>query len=395
MGEWKEHKLGTLATVKGGKRLPKGELLVEQDTGHPYIRVRDFGGKWIPKSGLHFVTPEIQKTISRYTVDGGDVILSIVGSIGFVARISPELNAANLTENCVKILPDDARLSRDFLYYFLKSDIGQGEIDKGIVGSTQPKLPLYNINNIEIALPDLPEQKAIAEVLSSLDDKIDLLHRQNKTLERLAETLFRQWFIEEAEEKLADGTAYKLGDLIDTISDTFKFTDDEVIFLNTSDIYGGTVLTDELSSPGILPGQAKKRIKKNDILYSEIRPANKRYAFIDFDAENYVVSTKLMVLRAKPDVPQAIIYFYLTHPDTLEWLQMIAESRSGTFPQITFDQVKEMTINFPDEKRLGEITEWAESTLQKISRNREQIQTLAKLRDDLLPKLMGGHIRVD
>jgi type I restriction enzyme S subunit len=211
MSEWKQYKLGNIADVKGGKRLPKGELLVDYETAHPYIRVTDFGKKWIKKDGLQFVLPEIQKSISRYTVNGGDVILSIVGSIGFTARVSSELDGANLTENCVKFISKEQIINDDFLYYFLSSNLGQDEISQRTVGSTQPKLPLYNIKDINIHLPPLPEQTAIAEVLSSLDDKIDLLHRQNKTLEQLAETLFRQWFVEEAEESWEEG---KLEDFI-------------------------------------------------------------------------------------------------------------------------------------------------------------------------------------
>src|ERR1035438_4238642 len=138
MNKWKEYKLGQLVEVKSGKRLPKGELLVNYDTGHPYIRVTDLGRKWIKKDGLQFVTPMIQKYISRYIVNAGDVILSIVGSIGFTGRISNELDLANLTENCIRFVPKDDNIIRDFLYYFLYSKIGQEEIEKRTVGSTQP-----------------------------------------------------------------------------------------------------------------------------------------------------------------------------------------------------------------------------------------------------------------
>src|ERR1035437_5839561 len=119
MSEWKEYKLGELADVKGGKRLPKGELLVDNETSHPYIRVTDLGKKWVKKEGLQFVTPEIQKKISRYIVGAGDVIISIVGSIGFTGRVSNELVGANLTENCVKFVLKSNALDDDFLFYFL------------------------------------------------------------------------------------------------------------------------------------------------------------------------------------------------------------------------------------------------------------------------------------
>ena len=112
------------------------------------------------------------------------------------------------------------------------------------------------------------------------------------------------------------------------------------MFLNTSDILEGKVLHHSYSDVCDWPGQAKKSIKRNDILFSEIRPANGRYAFVDFDVSDYVVSTKLMVLRAKNSavLPRYLFYF-LRAPTVTAWLQRLAESRSGTFPQITFDQI--------------------------------------------------------
>ena len=87
---------------------------------------------------------------------------------------------------------------------------------------------------------------------------------------------------------------YKLGEIVQSISDTYKFVDNEkVVFLNTSDILYGKFLNDCLVSAATLPGQAKKKIQKGDILFSEIRPANKRFAIVDFESSNYVVSTKL------------------------------------------------------------------------------------------------------
>ena len=98
-------------------------------------------------------------------------------------------------------------------------------------------------------------------------------------------------------EELPDGWRIeKLENLIETVSVTHKMKQEEIIFLNTSDILEGNVLNNEYSVVSTLPRQAKKSIKRNDILFSEIRPANKRYAFVNFDADDYVVSTKLMVL---------------------------------------------------------------------------------------------------
>ena len=119
MGKWQEYKLGEVAEVKGGKRLPKGEMLVSYETQHPYIRVTDMTQKWIHKKGLLFVTEQVQKSICRYTVNSGNVILSIVGSIGLVSRIGDDIDRANLTENCVKIIPNKNVLDDDYLSHIV------------------------------------------------------------------------------------------------------------------------------------------------------------------------------------------------------------------------------------------------------------------------------------
>lgn len=248
------------------------------------------------------------------------------------------------------------------------------------------------IEDLELSIPPLPDQIQIASILSCLDDKIDLLHRQNKTLEQLAETIFRQWFVEEAEEQSEE--KFSLGDLIDSVSITHKFPANKIVFLNTSDIYLGDVLIHEPIDVKTLPGQAKKSIQKKDILFSEIRPANGRYAFINFNADNYVVSTKLMVLRSKNVLSQPFIYFYLTNSQTVEWLQVLAESRSGTFPQITFDQLRDLKINIPNDSILKSTINWCETAIEKIYSNTKLIRTLTQLRDILLPKLMNGELKV-
>jgi type I restriction enzyme S subunit len=185
MEEWKKYKLGELVLVKGGKRLPKGINLIPIPNSHPYIRVRDLGdSKYIELNRtFEYVDEETQKQISRYTVNTGNILISIVGTIGLVALVGESLNFANLTENCVKLVELN-KIDNDFLYYFLISSLGQSEIAKGIVGAVQAKLPIKNIQDISLMLPPLNIQKQIANILSSLDDKIALNKRINDNLTR-------------------------------------------------------------------------------------------------------------------------------------------------------------------------------------------------------------------
>lgn len=185
---------------------------------------------------------------------------------------------------------------------------------------------------------------------------------------------------------MSEWREYSLGDLVKSISETYKFNSEEIIFLNTSDIYEGKVLNHNKFIVSELPGQAKKRIQKDDILFSEIRPNNRRYAYIDFDSHEYVVSTKLMVLRSEPEIYPKFLFYYLTNKYTLAILQNIAENRSGTFPQITFDNVAELDILLPDLGEQKEIAKFIENLDKKIYLLRSQNETLEAIAQTLFKR---------
>ena len=180
---WNEGKIGDFADVKGGKRLPKGKQLTGFPTMHPYIRIRDIGkSKFLQlTSDYEYVDDETQKDISRYIVTKGDILISVVGTIGLIGIVGDTLDGANQTENCDKLTNLNG-IDRDFLYYYLVSSLGQGEIAKGTVGAVQPKLPLKNIQNLTIHYPSLETQRKISSVLSALDDKIENNTKINENL---------------------------------------------------------------------------------------------------------------------------------------------------------------------------------------------------------------------
>lgn len=143
---------------------------------------------------------------------------------------------------------------------------------------------------------------------------------------------------------------FSLGDVCNTISETYHRKSEQVILINTSDVLNGKILNHDSVPNENLKGQFKKTFQRDDILFSEIRPINRRCAFIDFeDTQDYIASTKLMVLRANKEVilPR-YLYFFLTAENVLRELQHLAETRSGTFPQITFDsELAPFPINLP------------------------------------------------
>jgi type I restriction enzyme S subunit len=371
MSEWKECKIGDVATVHGGKRLPKGKMLISLPTNHPYIRITDFNGHKILLDGIQYVDDEIQKSIARYTVDAGDLVISIVGTLGLCAIIPKELDKANLTENCAKIHIKEDDVEKLFLYYQLISTETQDTIVGFDVGSTQPKLPLYNVQNIKLLLPPLPEQRAIAGVLSSLDDKIDLLHRQNKTLEGMAEALWRKMFVEEADPGWKKG---KLGDFVSVTT-------------------GKGLKKDEYIENGVYPviGANGEIGRTNKYLTDEKLILTGRVGTlgeIKINNEKIWISDNVLILKPLKNIHFYFVYFLLKRID-FENLNV-----GSTQPLVTQTDLKNIEIELPNNDILDYFATWCESGFNKIEKNVSQIRTLSRLRDTLLPKLISGEVRV-
>ncbi|WP_054203580.1 MULTISPECIES: restriction endonuclease subunit S [Pseudoalteromonas] len=189
---WPLVKLGELVKVKGGKRLPKGSGYSESKTAYPYIRVTDFKNNSVRNSGLVYIEKEIQKKIARYTISCDDVYISIAGTIGIVGIIPEQLDGANLTENAAKlVINNKGQLDKNYLVRFL-STAGQAQIHERKKTTSQPKLALFRIEEVEIPLPPLDEQKRIAAIL----DKADAIRRKRQQAIQLADDFLRSVFLD-------------------------------------------------------------------------------------------------------------------------------------------------------------------------------------------------------
>lgn len=169
---------------------------------------------------------------------------------------------------------------------------------------------------------------------------------------------------------MGEWKTYRLGDLCSSISNTYRGKAQNVVLINTSDVLEGKCLNHRKEPNKNLKGQFKKTFQQGDILYSEIRPSNKRFAYIDFDATDYIASTKLMVLRANEKIRPLYLYYILQSQAVIDELQMLAESRSGTFPQITFSELSLLTTDLPDIDSQDKIINILKSLDDKIELNR-------------------------
>ena len=182
--------LDNLCTVKGGKRLPADCELLDDPTEHPYIRVRDVGGsRYVCLTDqFQYIDEETHQAISRYIVNTGDIVISIVGTIGLLGKIHSSLDKANLTENCVK-LAGIHTVTSDYLYYTLCYKKQIKEIDLLTVGAVQAKLPMYNIQSMKILVPPTKVISDFQKKMNALDEQIEANTMEIQKLNELRSVL--------------------------------------------------------------------------------------------------------------------------------------------------------------------------------------------------------------
>ena len=172
--DWDHIRIGDVAKVKGGKRLPSSYALVDIPTPHPYLRVVDMRPGGVDQSAIKYVPEEAYPSIQRYRIFSDDIFISVAGTLGIVGVVPPELSGASLTENADRIT--DIRCARDYLKYWLMSQPIQRAIESIRTVGAQPKLALGRIARFDIAIPrDATEQSAIAEALSDVDELLGAL----------------------------------------------------------------------------------------------------------------------------------------------------------------------------------------------------------------------------
>lgn len=389
MSSWKECKLGDIAEIKGGGT-PSTSNNEFWNGNIPWLTPRDLTGysKVYISHGERFITESGLKNSSAKLMPKGSVLLTSRAPIGYVVIAKNEICT---NQGFKSLVPNFEILNSEFLYYWLKSNtdylqqLGTGTTFAEISGSV--------VKNINISLPPLEEQKAIAEVLSSLDDKIDLLHRQNQTLESLTQTLFRQWFIEEAKEEWEEKPLSFFGDIIcgkTPSKSNSQYFDGNVPFIKIPDMHGNTFIfktTDTLSEVG-KESQKNKTLPAKSICVSCI-------ATVGLVSMNIIESqTNQQINSIIPYKEFYRYYLYLYMKFMYEELQSMASGGTATLNLNTGDFSK-MEILKPDDKILINFNNIVRSMFDKIFNNQKQIQALENLRDTLLPKLLTGEVRVE
>jgi len=369
---WKWEKLGEVGIVITGKT-PSSKHPEDWGYDMPFVTPTDFKNyrKFTYDSERYLSSVGINKLKNKVLPE--DSIL--VTCIGYIGKVVMNKVPVVTNQQINSIIPDRNIVFPDFLYYVL---VYNYEIFRSFEsnGTAVPILNKTDFENIEVSLPPLPEQKAIAEVLSSIDDKIELLHRQNKTLEEMAMTLFRQWFIEPTKDGLPEG--WEIG----------KFGE------NLKIVYGKNLPTSKLKDSGYPVFGANGKIgyyieymyEEPQVLISCRGTAGKVNIS---DPKSYITNNSFVLERTiNENISFEYLKYYCLNYDFTQFVT------GSVQPQITIEELNNAEILIPPSILINKFSKIISNFETKIFSNKAQIQTLEKLRDTLLPKLMSGEVRV-
>lgn len=352
-------------------------------------RIRDLGKtKYIQlNSDYEYVDDETQKTIARYIVNKGDILISVVGTIGLVGIVGDTLDKANQTENCDKII-NIKNVLPEYLYYYLISSFGQDEIRKGIVGAVQPKLPLKNVQDISIFYPSIKEQERIVNILSSVDEKIEMNNAINNNLEQQAQAIFANEFL--SLDTLPEG--WKQASLID-IADylnglamqKYRPTADEsgIPVLKIKELRQGCCDDNsELCSPSI---KSDYIIHDGDVIFSWSGSL-----LVDLWCGGICGLNQHLFKVTSSKYDKWFYYAWTKHH--LDRFVAVAADKATTMGHIKRDELAKAEVLIPNEADYNRIGALLQPIYEMIISNRIENKKLAATRDTLLPKLMNGEI---
>lgn len=393
MSEWKECKLGDICSKIGSGATPTGGENSYKPEGISLIRSQNVYDFAFSNEGLAFIDDEQAYELRNVEVFEDDVLINITGeSVTRCCIVPKQVLPARVNQHVSIIRPIQGRADHRFVFYSLQS-IKPELHGMAEIGCTRRALTKVMLENLEILLPPLPEQRAIAGVLSSLDAKIDLLHRQNATLEALAETLFRQWFVEEAEDGWEEGT---LNDVITVKGGTTpstkepEFWDGDIYWTSPRDLsnHQSVFLFDterKITEKG-LAQIGSGLLPVGTVLLSSRAPIG----YLAITDISVAINQGYIAIVCDKSVSNFFMYLWCKFN-----MEEIENAGNGSvFQEISKSSFKTLAIQIPPESLLREFHQRVFPFFDKIKMNQKQIRTLERLRETLLPKLMRGEVRV-
>lgn len=418
MMEWKEIELGEVTSVKTG---PFGSQLLNEQYikgGTPVITVEHIKNFLIQNLDYPSITDEDRNRLKNYTLEKGDIVFSRVGSVDLSAIVREKNVGWLFSSRMLRVRPNKKIISPEFLSYYVRLHSVRRYIRNISVGSTMPSINTQILKSVPIKYCSLAEQKEIAKILSNLDDKITLLRQQNETLEQMAQTLFKHWFVD-FEFPNEQGQPYQssggkmvasdlgeipegwrvgvVGDHVETKGGGTPSTKEEkywqdgtILWYSPTDLTKGKTMFSNDSIKKITALGLQKSSAKLFPAYSILMTSRATVGEITINTKE--ASTNQGFITLIPNEKYSVHYLYSWLKTKLRIINNLASG--STFPEISKTDFRSIEFLQPDNNTLNAYKALIKPLFSSIENNTNEIQTLTKLRDTLLPKLMSGAIRV-
>ncbi|MCF6174347.1 MAG: restriction endonuclease subunit S [Victivallaceae bacterium] len=393
MSEWKEYRLSEVLDLISGFAFKSKNFLEYQKEGSlPVIKIKNVanGDVNLEKVVYH----QYDNSLEKYKLAFGDVLIAMTGNhpqaitqvVGDVSKYKLKTEAL-LNQRVGKIITKGEN-DLNFFYYFFKDEETHRYLANNSSGSAnQANISKNDILGLISEIPEPTEQRAIAEVLSSLDDKIDLLHRQNKTLEQMAKTLFRQWFVEEAKEDWEERPLSSIANFLNGLACQKyppKNDVDKLPVLKIKQLRNGFSEDCDWCTTDVKP---EYLIKNGDIIFSWSASLMVKI----WDGEACILNQHLFKVTSD-EFPQW--YYYLWSKHHLDEFISISASHATTMGHIKRGDLDNAMVLVPSDDEMIELSEIQTPIIDKIISNNKHFKKLVLMRETLLPKLVSGEIKV-
>jgi type I restriction enzyme S subunit len=395
---WKSQKIKEICTKIGSGATPKGGDSAYISEGISLIRSQNVLDFTFSKDGLAFIDEQQAKGLANVTVQANDVLLNITGdSVARVCQVPEDVLPARVNQHVAILRADTNKLVPEFLKYaLLAKPIKELLLTYASTGATRKALTKGMLEEFEINLPDLSTQQKIAEILSSLDDKIELNRRMNQTLEQMAQTLFRQYFVDGIDadnlpEGWREGT---IGEIYKTTSggtpsrEKSEYYGGEIPWVKSKELNGNFILhTEENITVAGLKGSSAKLLPAHSVLVAMYGATVGEIAVLNIEA---TCNQAICAIIPNENYPYTFIFEFLK----IAKEDLINRASGSAQQNISQVVIQNFELIIPPVKTVAGFNEKVESLYEKIISNEKENQSLTNLRDTLLLKLMSGEIEV-
>lgn len=402
MSEWKTYRLGEICSKIGSGATPRGgkEAYFETEE-YSLIRSQNVLDFSFSKDGLAFISEEQAKELRNVTIERGDILLNITGdSVARVCQVPDEIFPARVNQHVAIIRGNSLIINQNYLKYYLLEPSFKGYmLGMSSSGATRNALTKAMIENFEINVPDLPTQTQIAQILTSLDDKIELNLQMNQTLEAMAQALFKEWFVNFNFPNFD-------GELKNNLPKGWRNEpmDENIEFLNGLALQKFPPLNEDDFLPVIKIRELKQGFTNASDKASTELP--EKYVIYDGDILFSWSGSLEVVLwcegkgalnqhlfKVSSNVYPKWFYFFWVR-EYLPLYKSIAEGKATTMGHIQRRHLTDTIINVPNRELMNLADSILSPILDKIQENKIQIQSLTQTRATLLPKLMSGKLEL-